>query len=612
MSTVTRRGIITGLGGALVGAAVSRVRAASATWCAPPDARNWSELGYSGDVTISGTVVLDVSATVSTLTVPADARLLFHPDRTLLLQSSGNVLVAGTLEMQPTSTAQTHALRFVNINEAGYASGGCDPVASDVGLWVTGVLKTIGATKRGWSRAVGSITAGATSFTVDDATGWQVGDQLTIAPMVSHDKYSDVTVTAIDGNVVSCTATQNQHPVGPTWNGVPMGAEVCNLSRNVVIEGQPNQRAHILVHSPAPQAIRYAEIRYMGPRQFLAMGPFGPVNKIVLGRYALHFHSCQDGSRGTVVEGVTVHHVGGRAFVPHGSHGITFRDCIAHDGYEGLWWWDAGHVSSDITYERCVGSLVRTDPFWQGFAISAFGAMSGTGNRLIDCVAFGVQGNKSAAGFAWPEGTGALIGMWETRGCVSHNNAINGVFAWQNSANPHFISDMLAYRCQTGVEHGAYGNLYRYERVTVEECPVPVKSHAMSPGDTIPQRWVDCTFSSTGPHAIVAQQHNGVVTRPVEFHRCIFDGYTSAAFLGAVTTNPDQYDFIDCTYSGVRYAFPAGANAASVVRYQDGATASKVTPAGTSSIAPFFAGPLPPGVFVRGSEKPYTVICTVN
>ena len=69
----------------------------------------------------------------------------------------------------------------------------------------------------------------------------------------------------------------------------------------------------------------------MGPRQG---------DEEVLGRYAIHFHTNYDGSRGSTVEGVVAYDSTGHAFAAHLSNGVTFRDCVAHDMVDDAFWWD--------------------------------------------------------------------------------------------------------------------------------------------------------------------------------------------------------------------------------------------------------------------------------
>ncbi len=54
------------------------------------------------------------------------------------------------------------------------------------------------------------------------------------------------------------------------------------------------------------------------------------------GDFPLHFHLNGDSVRGTLVDGVVVLNGANHAFVPHGSHGITFKDTIAEHRWHGL------------------------------------------------------------------------------------------------------------------------------------------------------------------------------------------------------------------------------------------------------------------------------------
>ena len=70
------------------------------------------------------------------------------------------------------------------------------------------------------------------------------------------------------------------------------------------------------------------------------MGPRQGDDEEVLGRYAIHFHADEGGSRGSVVDGVAVYDSTGHAFAAHLSDGVTFRECVAHDLVDDAFWWD--------------------------------------------------------------------------------------------------------------------------------------------------------------------------------------------------------------------------------------------------------------------------------
>jgi hypothetical protein len=115
---------------------------------------------------------------------------------------------------------------------------------------------------------VGSVGAGATEVTLQTApTGWQVGDDVTIAPTAKPDGGSDFykgfdesTVAGSSSNSIRlATPTRRAHPeVNGQWS-----AEVMNLTRNVRIEGTATGPTHVFIRSTKPQSIKYAQIRHV-------------------------------------------------------------------------------------------------------------------------------------------------------------------------------------------------------------------------------------------------------------------------------------------------------------------------------------------------------------
>ncbi|MDP8957694.1 MAG: G8 domain-containing protein, partial [Actinomycetota bacterium] len=360
---------VTALTGAVVMSAGSRPLA----WALGP-AKSWSDLSAwpggkvpgPGDVAaVGGAIVLERDALVAGVVIGPGGSLSFAPDRSVLLESTGNLVVEGQLSMRPSSSAAIHTLRFPDVNDSGFQGGGMDPLNSDVGLWVMGAgrLDLQGSPKQAWGYQ-------------SQGTGWQGGDELVATP-VSPGDFDGFRSVALGGAVPSSYRA----------------AEVLNLTRNVRLEGSSGGQSHVLIRSTAQQHIENVQLRYMG------VGG-------TLGRYPLHFHHCMDGSRGSVVRGVVVRDSLNHAFVPHNSHGITFRDCIAYDITEDAYWWDPrvqGFLrlsrseredpenqempANDISWEGCVAALVRGDRVRLG----GFRLGRGTGNRCVGCVAVGVQ-----------------------------------------------------------------------------------------------------------------------------------------------------------------------------------------------------------------------------
>jgi hypothetical protein len=568
------------------------------------DARRWSDRdswpkgipGPQDVAVISRRIVLDLDARVAGVMIEPGGELIWEPGASRTLQSSGNVVVKGRLVMRPASHSVDHQLIFPEVDERRFAGGGMDVVKSDVGLWVmeAGVLDLKGMARRAWTRATGAVAAGATSLTLRDApTGWRPGDEVVITPTIpparagSFNAYDTALVKAVKGKVVTLDRpTSFEHPavdvVTDAGSGRVQTAEVLNLTRNVRIEGTAGQRAHVFIRSQRPQSLRHAALRHMGPRQ-----PAEEFTKLVLGRYALHFHMSHDGSRGSVVDSVVIRDAGSHAFVPHLSHGITFRDCISHDTLEDAYWWDGapdtrtdGPPSHDIRYDRCVASLVEYDPPFRGFTLAGFFLGRGNGNVILDSVAVGVRGDTSAAGFIWPEGS---EGIWKFERNVAHNNGNHGIFTWQNTDKLHVITRFLAYHnAGAGISHGAYNNRYVYRSSTLYGNGAgAVIVHANSGDAPPPLLFQDlaCYAAGQSDYLVTFDRHNGNAGVPTRFEGCSFRGAGKAAFGWLYQgedgdSSPEVFDIVDSTFAGNAFWLARGIHPDSRIRVRDRAHGS--------------------------------------
>lgn len=580
-------------------------------------------------VTPGQVVTLSADATYAGITVNAGGELRFAPGSSVTISTTANAIISGTLTMRPSSAATIHTLRFVGINEANYVGGGLVPLATDVGLWVVGAgkLDLAGSTKTAWTHAAGSIAQGANQVTLLAApAGWQVGDEISIVPTEppsvgapSWNGFDLRTIIAINGATVTLSApTARAHPIATNpFSGAIYTAEVLNLTRNVRIEGtgngeatiSANHRAHIFIRSTQPQSIRYAAIRYMGPRK-----PFGSYTESILGRYGLHFHMSGDGSRGSLVEGVVVRDAGSHAFVPHASHGITFQDTISYNTFENAYWWDGPpctncgaqediNDTNDLLIDHAVAAIVRWDPNFRGYRIGGFILAKGADLTLIlrNSVAVGVQGAKDAAGYIWPEGGHAV---WDFHDNIAHNNAIDGIFVWQNDAALHTIKEYAGFNNgQTGIDHGAYRNGYRYSDVDLwgngmaDPYGTSLRSRATAGGVLRPDGYTQSFERIRMTGLVEVNEHATHGGPPVLFKDCILAGVRVNE-----TANDDvaNYDFVNCVKPGGAKLAASDFNLiaawpTSRYRVQNGAAAWQLTGAGTvTAIAPFYVLPLSP------------------
>lgn len=264
-----------------------------------------------------------------------------------LYTNGRSVEVGSTTEAGGKLTMRKGGIQFRSINTQLFQGSGMSlrETPNDVGLWVqgSGELDLQGEAKRAWTTLVGSAVRGAFSITVNDASGWKVGDEMVVVPTDTPNpstldwddakgaagemdpfalKFERRIITSVSGNTVSFNTplaydhlSVTSSDIGKTWT-----AEVANLTRSIVIEGTQGRTssAHIFIKSSRAQTIKYVEGRYLGARKNGYRS-----GDLVNGRYGIHFHHCGDGSIGSIVEGNAFHDLRNRVFVPHESNGIT-------------------------------------------------------------------------------------------------------------------------------------------------------------------------------------------------------------------------------------------------------------------------------------------------
>jgi hypothetical protein len=517
------------------------------------------------------------------LTVADGEIVRFDPDVTTTLEVSGNVVVEGTLQMRPSSPDVVHTLRFTDVDESDFVGGHTHmPLESDVGLWVVddGVLDAVGHDREAWNRTGASTT-------------WLPGDDVMVSPTApgawefeEFEAGSTVpSVTAPDGTV--------HH------------AEVMNLTRNVRIQGTgggdadpaTNGRAHVMFIGDQPQTVRNVELRYLGPRELS-----GDHTRGVDGRYPLHMHMMGDAARGSLIENVVVRDSGNRAFVIHASHGVTLRNTIAFNVFDTAYWWDRDgndpwtyplNATHDLTYDRAVAASVMSDPSFRGFEMGGFELGQGEGNSCLECVAVGVGGSSTAAGFQWTEHANEKPNVWEFVGSVAHNNDVHGIRTWQNDPKIHLVDDVVSYNNSgNGVDHGAYLNNYHYRDIVTFGHDYGLVSHAQTHeqvGDPI--TWENIDVQATDA-AFVIMSHVASSDIPNRIIGGTWDAPVAIRVWEDADQGPGLYDFVGVTYNDGDIEPGDVAvdemHADSIIRVQqrDG-TAFQVTSDGVSDISPF-------------------------
>lgn len=279
------------------------------------------------------------------------------------------------------------------------------------------------------------------------------------------------------------------------WQGTPTATWsndglTQNLGRDIDIFGQGDI---MFAAGSLPSTIRYVDINLQP--------------KLEVGHYPLHWHFVGDGSRGTLVEGVVVRNSTNRAFVPHASHGITFRDTIAKTIAGEAYWWDPPPPSSlnqvnnskDILYDRALADGITNGVGdIRGFQLAAFDLGAGTGNTVRNSVARNINPShvKSCSGFVWPGISIHQPGTWVFQNNKTFGSRCHGIFVWQNTSQPHVVDGFVS---DDGIEHGAYNNFYEYRNITVPY----VIAHAVD--------W-KVTSGSIGEVVAVKHQSEGTIT----------------------------------------------------------------------------------------------------
>jgi hypothetical protein len=493
---------------------------------------NWSDASTWGGrtpgegdtpVVSSGhTVTYDQTrSTVSGVNVNSGGTLQFDSNKSVALLSSANIVVYGKLVLKPSSAKVEHFIQFININENRFIGSGHDVIDGDTGLWTMGAgqLDISGARKKCWTRATGSVNRGATNFSVQDATAWNVGDTIFIVPTDmpaenAYDwddrtnsvtdsfgiKFERRTITGISGNNIQIDKALNyDHLQVSTDSGKTWTAEVGNITRNVRIEGTAGGRAHIFIRSSVPQSIYYMAGRFLGPRKG------GGRTGLVSGRYGLHFHHCLEGSRGSMVEGCAISDTGNRAYVPHMSHGVTMNNNIAFSVMEASFWWDFQEISHDTMWDGNLTAFVS----WNGIDNGTRGMEMnmGDGNAAKNnVVVYAHNGDEhQQGGYVWNADS---EGVWIFENNLSHSNR-SGLFVWQNTGNNHTIVNHESYNDGLGMFHGAYINSYTYTGGYFYNSLVRVKATS---GNASGVRFEKVTFDGGGKRPYVTEIFPSPVT----------------------------------------------------------------------------------------------------
>ena len=549
-------------------------------------------------VEIMHDVNLDTDTKVAGITIMDGCELCIDPDNNVTVESTGNIIVMGRFcaEAKP---QYVYTIRFTGIDENNFVGGGMDILDSDIGLWVMGAgeLDFQGVPKTAWTNETGEVKSGDIALQIKSAIGWEPSDEIVVLPTAkgatNYDERKISNIVNATGIMVDKALTS--HPViNNQWT-----AEVANLSRNIRIEGTPTGRAHIFIMSSVSQNLQYVGLRYMGPRKDINGDG---IKELVTGRYALHFHHCGDGSRGSSVVGCVARDCDNHCFVPHSSHGIAMLGNVVYNVTETAFWCDYGQHTNDTLWENNLVALVKYVQQAQDqdsdmaptFGAGGFVLGSGDGNICRGNVVCGTSGlDREAGAYIWPElrddadPTAQLESPWTFENNTAHSCAA-GISVWQNNNHHHIVRNTVIYNCDLAIFHGAYQNHYRYIGGAVYGGYIELRAASAT---TNRIRFEEMTIDAAGgDYCVIANEGPLAGVAPILFRGCKFAGFGKKAI---IDQNPGPglklIDVVDCGLTPSQMQVSKAALSGEVIRLQQGSQAWKVTKSGTSSIALFAA-----------------------
>ncbi|MCS7470823.1 hypothetical protein NZK35_29570 [Stieleria sp. ICT_E10.1] len=231
------------------------------------------------------------------------------------------------------------------------ASPGIDPEQYGNGLIVFGHLDLHGAEKTPFARAVGDISKGDTTISLEsEVSSWNLGDLIVVpetsqtvvrkSPVVLQETETSKIESATGTEVTLASALQYDH-FGITENsfGVDRTAHVANLTRNVLIrsENPDGVRGHMMATAHAEVSIVNAEFRSVGRTRAeskLANTLYNEDGSLIIigenqvARYPIHLHHA---SNSFLIDGVVVNDGMKWGITVHETNNGLIRNTIVYD-----------------------------------------------------------------------------------------------------------------------------------------------------------------------------------------------------------------------------------------------------------------------------------------
>lgn len=213
------------------------------------------------------------------------------------------------------------------------------------------------AAKKSWTQLDNTVSAGDTTLTFSDPTGWEVGDRIAIASTDFDLDQAETSVIAEvrdGGRVVVLEAPLKHMHYGEIEHyddnarSIDMRAEVALLSRDVTIQGDVDYD-HGHSHNDQLDQFGGNTMVMMGGEMYISGAEFKYMGQAgVLGRYPAHWHLSEDAS-GQYIKDSSFHHSFNNGITVHGTENTLLENNVVFETVgHGVFFEDGSEVGNQI------------------------------------------------------------------------------------------------------------------------------------------------------------------------------------------------------------------------------------------------------------------------
>jgi hypothetical protein len=445
-------------------ASATATAARSGNWSAPSTWTSGAVPGSRARVAIPSGIVVTVDREIATDYdwIRVDGTLRFQPDvRTALVVET--LVAMGRLEIgtQESPIRPDVTARLIIHSLGKPIDHGSDPLELTRGVIAMAPVSIHGAGRTEVVSISDLPSAGATTLQLDgDPSGWQIGDELVVAPTV-YDQDEVVTITSIRGRTIGITPALKFTRRNVPRSGLQI--HVGHLMRNVVIQTDPSQagdrflQGHMMLMGGGHRIFNAAFVdfgrttirpvsdpilRTDGRRDPSLMVGCGLDEENIRGRYSLHFHNPGPDSPLSIVEGVVVRvkrNAGFKIGIQNHSGYVAVRRAVTHQIDGSHWFGEEGNERGEYRDGLAVHS--------RGSGASTHVHLSGgCGRRLF------------------PE-------VYHRR---RHDMGHRGAGIWLQGGQVDVVGNVFSGHTQAGIDHVTTGLNVRLDNTFLVEFPIPL------------------------------------------------------------------------------------------------------------------------------------------